>query len=236
VCVVVRVEKHAVMRIAQQPENLRTALLSCIMMLALSNTGLTQNSSIVAIPNYSDKYSKLVRQLEAGETNINYRELRESFLNSEQFKIAGNRASDLDTLRRKMHDLMKKSRSSEIVEVAKMILSIDYTDMEAHKILQQTYKILGDAPNQKKYHDIEFGLLNSIVKNGDGKTCQTAWPVIQVTEEYFILDMLGAKVLKQSIDPNGPCDRMEVKTDEGQKTYYFGVSKVFTGYNKRGIH
>jgi hypothetical protein len=90
---------------------------------------------------------------------------------------------------------------------------------------------------QKKYHDIEFGLLNSIVKNGDGKTCQTAWPVIQITEEYFILEMLGAKLLRLSIDPSGgPCDKMEVKTDEGKKTYYFGISKVFKGYNKRGIH
>jgi hypothetical protein len=107
--------------------------------------------------------------------------------------------------------------------------------MEAHKILQQTYKILGDAPSQKKYHDIEFGLLNSVVKKGDGKTCQTAWPVIQVSEEYFILDMLGAKLLRQSIDSSGPCDRMEVRVDEGTKVYYFEISKVFKGYNKRGI-
>jgi hypothetical protein len=77
------------------------------------------------------------------------------------------------------------------------MLSIDYTDMKAHK----------------------------------------TWPVIQVTEEYFILDMLGAKVLQQSIDTNGvQCDRMEAQTDEGKKVYYFEISKVFRGYNKRGIH
>lgn len=206
-------------------------------MLALSKTLLPQNSSTIAIPNYNDNYSKLVRQLEAGETNINYREFRESFLDSEQFKVAGKRISDFDTLRKRMHELMKKSKYADILDVAKKMLSIDYTDMEAHKILQQTYKILGDTPNQKKYHDIEFGLLNSIVKHGDGKTCRTAWPVIQVTEEYFILDMLGAKVLKQSIDTeSGPCDRMEVQIDEEKKTYYFGIRKVFQGYNKRGIH
>ena len=89
--------------------------------------------------------------------------------------------------------------------------------------------------NQKKYHDIEFGLLNSIVRNGDGKTNRTGWPVVQVKEEYFILQMLGAKVLKQSIDPVGPCDRMEVETEQGPKTYYFNVAKVFEGYGKLGI-
>jgi hypothetical protein len=117
------------------------------------------------------------------------------------------------------------------------MLSIDYTDMEAHKILHQTYKILEDMPNSKKYHDIEFGLLNSIIKKGDGKTCQTAWPVIQINEEYFILQMLGAKFQRQSVDNTGGlCDKMEVQTDEGKKTYYFEISKVFKGYNKQGIN
>ncbi len=50
-----------------------------------------------------------------------------------------------------MHDIMKKSRYTDIVDATKKMLSIDYTDMEAHKILQQTYKILRDTPNQKKY-------------------------------------------------------------------------------------
>jgi len=224
------------MKTERRPKKLWKAFLSWLVMLALSHTALPQNTSTVAIPRYGDEYSKLVRQLEAGKTNINYRDFRDSFLDSEQFKVAADKKPDLDSLRKTMHELMRQAKYADIVEVAKKMLSIDYTDMEAHKILQQTYKILGDAPNQKKYHDIEFGLLNSIVKNGDGKTCQTAWPVIQVAEEYFILDMLGAKLLKQSIDSNGPCDSMEVQVDQGKKVYYFEISKVFKGYNKRGIH
>jgi hypothetical protein len=222
------------MKTERRPIKLQRALFAGLA-LALSHPGLAQNSPTVAIPHYGDKYSNLVRQLEAGETNINYREFRDSFLESEQFKVAADTKPDLDSLRKTMRQLMKKANYADIVEVAKKMLSIDYTDMEAHKVLQQTYKMLGDASNQKKYHDIEFGLLNSIVNNRDGKTCQTAWPVIQVAEEYFILDMLGAKLLKQSIDSTGPCDRMEVQIDEGEKVYYFEISKVFKGYNKRGI-
>jgi len=218
------------------PKMLWQPLLAWLVMLSLAHSGLSQSLPTVTIPRYADKYSKLVRQLETGETTLNYRDFRDSFLESDQFKIAANKAPDLDSLRKTMHELMEKSKYADIVEVAKKMLSIDYTDMEAHKILQQTYKILGDTANQKKYHDIEFGLLNSIVKNGDGKTCKTAWPVIQVTEEYFILDILDAKLLRQSIDSSGPCDRMEVQTDEGKKVYYFEISKVFKGYNKLGIH
>jgi hypothetical protein len=211
-------------------------IFSCLVLL-VSHTARAETSSSVAVPPYHDKYSKLVKQLEAGQTNINYSELRESFLESEQFKTASRQKPDLNTLRKEMHELMQKSKSAEIIGVTKKMLSIDYTDMEAHKILHQTYKILGDPANSKKYHDIEFGLLNSIIKKGNGKTCQTAWPVIQINEEYFILQMLGAKLLKQSVDNTGGlCDKMDVHTDEGNNTYYFEISKVFKGYNKQGIH
>src|SRR5947207_3422430 len=134
------------MKTEQRPKKLRKALLSWLLMFALSHTALPQNTPTVAIPRYGDKYSKLVRQLEAGETNIDYRGFRESFLESEQFEVAADKKPDLDSLRKTMQELMKKAKYAGIVEVAKKMLSIDYTDMEAHKILQQTYKILGDAP------------------------------------------------------------------------------------------
>ncbi len=52
-------------------------------MLTLSYNALAESSSTVAIPRFDDKYAKLVRQLEAGQTNINYREFRDSFLESD---------------------------------------------------------------------------------------------------------------------------------------------------------
>jgi hypothetical protein len=225
------------MMIRQKQRALAKAVFPYLAVLVLSHPARAENRSSVAVPGYHDKYSKLVKQLEAGQTNINYTEFRESFLESEQFKAASKQKSDLSTLRKEMHELMQKSKSAELIDVMKKMLSIDYTDIEAHKILHQTYKILGNTPHSKKYHDIEFGLLNSIIKKGNGKTCQTAWPVIQINKEYFILQMLGAKLQKQSVDNTGGlCDKMEVQTDKGNKTYYFEISKVFKGYNKQGIN
>jgi hypothetical protein len=223
-------------RVFQLRTGVMKAVLLLLTILSLTPLACGGSSTPVLVPNSGDKYSKFVKQLEAGDTNINYQEFRESFLESEQFKTAGQLKPGLSTLRKELRELMKGSNYSEIIDVANKMLSIDYTDMEAHKILRQTYKILRDTANERKHHDIEFGLLNSIVKRGDGKTCQTGWPVIQITEEYFILQMIGAKVLKQSVDNTaGLCDKMEVQTAAGNKTYYFEVSKVFEGYNKQGI-
>lgn len=86
-----------------------------------------------------------------------------------------------------------------VVGYCKAILSIDYTSLFAHKCLQQSYQQMGDSANYHKYHDIEFGLLNSITKSGDGKTCETGWHVIAIEEEYFILNILGGDFEEQAL-------------------------------------
>ncbi|MFI5142109.1 MAG: DUF4919 domain-containing protein [Bacteroidia bacterium] len=194
---------------------------------------VAQTNPQVVVPTFNDSYSQTVKQLEAGQTDINYKEFRESFIESKQFKIASKSFMRLDSLKKQMYESMNEKDYPTLIKITKQILSIDYTNMLAHKILRQTYKIVGDTINAAKYKTIQFGLLKSITKNGDGKTCQTAWPVIQIEEEYFILDMLGATLKKQSIDNEGGlCDKMEVTTDKGKKTYYFETTKVFEGYKK----
>ncbi len=206
------------------------------MLLFYASSSFGQASAQIAVPNFDDRYSELVKMLEAGQTNINYQELRKSFIKSEQFKVASKSFDEFERLKKEMYSEMGKKNYQEIIELTQRMLSIDYTSMIAHKILRQTYKIVGDTAKASQYKAIQFGLLNSIVKNGDGKSCATAWPVIQIAEEYFILQMLGAELLKQTLDRNnGICDKMEVKTDEGRRVYYFETSQVFDGYRNFGI-
>jgi hypothetical protein len=192
-----------------------------------------QEPSQIIVPNHNDKYSEYVQMLESGETDIDYQDFRFSFLESEQFLIASKKSKDLDNLKKQMYAEMDKSNYGEIVSITQQMLSIDYTNMLAHKILRQTYSILGDTVNAQKYKTIQFGLLYSIVNNGDGKTCETAWPVIQISEEYFILNMIEAGVKQQSTySKGGFCDKMDVVVEGKKKTYYFEISKIFEGYKK----
>ena len=181
----------------------------------------------IKIPELNDKYSHYVQQLESGKTDIDYADFRNSFLDSKQFwKNTGS----YDSLKRQMFAAVKSENYQAVIKLTKAMLSIDYTSLYAHKFLQQTYKILGDTVSQKKYHDIEFGLLYSITTSGDGKTCETGWHVTQIEEEYFVLYVLGLDLQQQSISNSkkNVCDRMDVKTEEGvKKTYYFEANKVF---------
>lgn len=184
--------------------------------------------SEITVPVFEDKYSQYVKTLESGKTDIDYQDFRFSFIKSKQFSIASNQAKDISRLKGEMEEQMNKLNYEEIISLAKQILSIDYTNMMAHKILSQTYDMIDDIKNAQKYETIKMGLLKSIIQNGDGKSCATAWPVIQVSEEYFILEMLGVELKRQSIiSQNGLCDKMEVMDQDESATYYFDVSKVF---------
>ncbi|MFN8115235.1 MAG: DUF4919 domain-containing protein [Bacteroidia bacterium] len=210
----------------------KSIILTIIFFLNLIGA-IAQITPQVVVPTFNDKYCDYVKKLEEGNTEIDYQDFRFSFIESEQFKVSNKKSDEFDKLKKEMYAQMKKSNYQEIIKITKEMLSIDYTSMIAHKILRQTYKIVGDTINAAKYKTIQFGLLNSIVKNGDGKTCETAWPVIKIEEEYFILDMIDARLKQQSIDNNGGlCDKMDVKVDNDEKTYYFETSKVFEGYRK----
>lgn len=211
-------------------------LLLILIGIVFSFTAIAQDAEPIVVPTFGDTYSNDVKKLEAGDMHIDFKEFRESFIESPQFEVAHQQKPIMDSLTHAMYEAMHYKDFTKLVSITHQMLSIDYTCMLAHKILQQTYKYLGDTADSKKYHDIEFGLLNSIIRNGDGTTCETAWPVIQIEEEYFILDMRGAKLLQQSVVTEANlCDKMDTQTKEGNKTFYFETSKVFEGYKKLGL-
>jgi hypothetical protein len=193
-------------------DNMRKSILTLLIFIITTIYSYGQNPIKIIILEFKDKYSEYVKKIETGQNDIDYQDFRFSFIDSEQFKIANRKSTELANLEKEMYTQMDKSNFAEIINITKQMLSINYTNMLAHKILRQTYKIIGDTENEAKYKTIQFGLLNSIIKNGDGKTCSTAWPVIRIDEEYFILQMLDAKLHEQTIDnKDGLCDKLENK-------------------------
>jgi hypothetical protein len=95
------------------------------------------------------------------------------------------------------------------------------------QVAANTYLYTGDSLNGKKYKDIELGMLKSIIRGNHGRSCDAMWEVAQVYEEYFVFDMIGAKLSKQTLTQcdGRICDKMDVETEEGEeKTYYFDVT------------
>ncbi len=195
--------------------------------LIICTLGLIFNTTTILAqrPDSLPSYEQYMAKLDKNETDIDYKDFRISYLYSTPFKTKWS--SNYDEQKQLVYKYIKKRKFQKIIAACNEMLKSDYTSMFAHKYLQQTYKILGDSGLYHKHHDIEFGLLRSIVKQGDGASCSTAWSVTQVEEEYFILRMIGAMLTKQSLV--GSCDRMNVNVKGDKRTYWFNVYWVFKG-------
>ncbi|PZF72467.1 DUF4919 domain-containing protein [Taibaiella soli] len=198
----------------------------------------------IELPHFGDKYSNYVQQLESGETTIDYADFRNSFLESDQvFKkgmVYPGNSTVYDSLRQRIPVELDKGKYQRVVDLAKAMLSIDYTSLYAHMYLQKASAVLGDTVTRNKYRNIEFGLLASIAASGDGLSCATAWHITQIEDEDFLISVVKgefmgeATVLSQqnkSIDSTGGAtpkqNRCDIITVHGTKrTFYFEINKM----------
>ena len=121
-----------------------------ITIIFLFNLTIVFGQTEIKVPEFDDDYSKSIKTLENRKTDIDYKSFRESFIESKQFKIASEKNTEFRELKKKMYRQMSESKYDSIITTTKRMLSIDYTNMTAHKILRQTYKIVGDTINAKK--------------------------------------------------------------------------------------
>ena len=80
----------------------------------------------------------------------------------------------------------------------------------------------GDVLAAAHHRFMFYGLLESILASGDGRTKASAYHVIAVDEEYTVLNFLGATLKKQSLD--GTLDVLEVDLKGALTTIYFDAA------------
>ena len=182
----------------------------------------------IELPADGDEYSALVARAAAHDQSVDFAALRAAYLTSAAYKRA-----DLDTLQRLEHEMVAATQATDgaatVRQKAEQILSIDFTDLNAQKLLRQSCALLHDDACADLHHFLEFGLLKSITQGGDGKSCAAGWEAMQIKEEYFLLAMIGAKVESQSLVSDGghSCDAMAVTDENGAaQTYFFKIDKM----------
>jgi len=189
------------------------------------------SASSITIPSFKDDYTKYVRHIEEGNTTVNYEQFRESYLVSEQFRVASEKSQEYNRLKTLLKDQVNQQKYTEVIKTAKLMLSIDYTSLPAQRALSIAYTESGDKKNAAKYGAIFKGLLESITTRGNGESCSNAWPVIQEEEEYFILENLGIGIegsYKYRKD-GAVCDEFKTITSGKRKSYYFETSRLEEG-------
>jgi len=173
------------------------------------------------------RFQELVRRAETGEA-IDFHELRLAWLHGPAMK-PDPREERLPALKKAMFEAMQKGGDPRVVLAhAREIIDIRYVDLDAQKARRQACELLEEEPCTA-YRVVSLGLLKSVVEGRDGSSCPTAWRVVSVDEEYFVLRMLDARFVRQSLvsEEGGICDVLDVEYEGEEKTFYFEVSEVF---------
>ena len=191
-----------------------------------ASSSVTDGALQIALPHDGDEYSRLVARAAAHDTSVDFRALRLAWLKSAAHK---NGKADPDALKDPLFAAAKSGDYQRVREAAVKLLSAEYIDMFGHKFLRQACAQLHDDACAEQGHFVEFGLLTSIMKSGDGKACDTGWEVVSVAEEYFIIGMLGDTPAEQSLiqGKHGACDLLHVRDENGKpQDYYFRIDAV----------
>lgn len=172
------------------------------------------------------QYAALVAQVKAGQT-VDFGQLRDAYAES----------PDYDPYSTKITDLLQQMRTAgnsddcqTVVARAKSIIEIQFVSIDAHLYSAACYNKLGQSAEAEKARTIGRGLLQSVIKSGDGKTAKTAFNVISVAEEYAVLLALNIQYSEQALVTidGSSYDVFSVKSgDKSVPSVYFRIDRVF---------
>lgn len=171
-------------------------------------------NSIFAFP----ALSQSARVEDPKSASAYFKTLRETYAKAQPGAIAW--ISDEERVN--LLKLFDEKAPDKFLSKAPLWLSKHPADSKVHSMAASLSARVGKFEDSIRYRNMYFGLLASIVNSGDGKSPTTAFKVISVDEEYAILNYMGAKLKRQSLQ--GMCDVMEVLIDGKLTTIYFDVS------------
>lgn len=185
-------------------------------------------------PKQIGKYSDLLERLQAADMTIDFSELRQSYVQSDEYKPYRDDILENQT---KMQKALKKRNFAGARTAAESILNKDYLNLEAHLICQISSDSLGDVGRAQFHGWVLDGLLNAILASGDGLSQATAYHVLTVSEEYAVLDVLGLQSEQQSLqhaDDGTSYDMFKVKDKKNgeKREVYFDITPMMAALDK----
>lgn len=180
-------------------------------------------------------YPELLRRFEAADTTMTKEQMRHLYYGAATLPDYNPyRTNNYDDLHKALD---KKTRTKEDWEEAARVveeeLKIEPTNIRFHLYKNYIYENLY-GPHSKQANDAydQLGILfAAVASTGNGLTQASAFHVINVTDEYGIMELLGLSPKKQSLvhgNEGQSYDVMELKeNDLGLERLYFNITISF---------
>jgi hypothetical protein len=147
-----------------------------------------------------------------------FTELRHAFAASPAF--SGSWVADPE--RQLAMKALEEKRSQDFLLLSAAWLQKLPVDARVHLARAAVLAEAGDFVAAAHHRFAFYGLLESILASGDGRSMNTAFRVISVDEEYTVLSFMGETVSKQRLD--GGVDVLELNRKGAPNTMYFDVN------------
>ena len=138
-------------------------------------------------------YGQLVERLKAGDRTVDFTELRIAFMQTSAYR--GMMMGFYQPLWRTLNS----GDFEGALRVAENVLTQNYVEPNAHMVAARAHRELGHSEQAEFHQFVVDGLLRSITSKGDGTTAESAYQVIDISEEYALFRSLNVSVKSQSI-------------------------------------
>jgi len=206
--------------------------MSLALMLGLSGPAIAEAPPQSENAPSAALYAKLVEKARNGDTDTNYTALRLSYVQSDGYDPYSTRTRPL------FEDTWQALNARDCpgaIAKSNELLRIDFTRIVVHALRSDCFGQLGDTANALRELAIGRGLAASLLASGDGKSPSTAYVVVTLNEETFVLREIGVKQEKQALvnDDGHEYDLISGIDRAGQKaSVYFEVSNLFAGLSR----
>jgi hypothetical protein len=192
------------------PETLMMRLVFATILFALSVPSFAQTSDEAKAT-----YSADTKRIEAGDLNFDWREFR---LAAAQ---GGTNYFDWHPVRAQCMKQLNAGDLEGALKSANEIIQHNMAEPEGHLLALVVFQKQGRQEDAAFQHKIVDAYVQSILASGDGKSSATAFFVVNVSEEYFYLNILMGVGLPESqsliVKDGHSYDLLKVKDSDGKE-------------------
>lgn len=142
----------------------------------------------------------------------------------------GLRDREAANLERRLTTAFGAGDRPQVLDVTGQLLARNQADIHAHMVRSITLRRTGQTSEADAQHEIAIGLIESIIRSGDGLGFASAFTVFDVSEEYEVLQFEGCLLRSQGLAAQGDRSfdvlRASKFSDGSPCDFYFDVSEM----------
>ena len=172
------------------------------------------------------RYNEMLERVKAGDPSVDFAVFRDAFTETPAYR------ANMMSAYQALWQPLNSGNFPAALQIAEKVLGVNYVEINAHMVASVAQQQLGNAARAAFHRNIAEGLLRVVMSKGDGATSETAWPVIDISEEYAVMRVLGLSAQKQSLSmkPDGSGPKVDVLEAIDQRTkmprtVYFNVDR-----------